>query len=348
MACGAAVRPHVGFLSNQERRQTMKQYVRNLVAAIVCFLFVVLLNFLLPRLLPGNPIAYLSGFAEEDLTSRQIEYYTEALHLNEPILRQFDYYLRSLTDGTLGYSFKKKMTVSILIEERIGATLQITVPSLILSTVLGLIWGLLAGYGKNRLFDRLSCTFHIFLNVVPGFLTGLLFIIYFGFQNRLFPYTGLSSRGMVPGEPGFLLDRVQHLVLPVLTLTAGVLPSRFLLIRNTAATVTSEKYVLYAKERGFSSARIRYHYILKNIIQPFLTMLGMSVSLCIGGSLIIENIFSIKGMGQLLTDAVYTLDYPLMQGILFVITLMTTLSIVVTDLLCLLLDPRVYRGSRHG
>lgn len=326
----------------------MKQYLKSIGIALACFLFVILLNFILPRMLPGDPVAYLSGFAEQDLTAAQIERYRTALHLDEPVLSQFGHYLKSLLDGTLGYSFKKDAVVSALIRERIGATLQISLPAVVLSTLIGLLWGLNAGYRKDGVFDRLSTAALIVLNAVPSFLIALVLIILLCFQNRWFPYTGLSSRGMSPGREGFLLDRFLHLVLPVVALTLSVLPSRYLLMRNTAAAAMDRKYILYAKERGLSPRKIRWVYLLRNIAQPFVTMVGMSVSLCVGGSLIIENIFSINGMGKLLTDAVYSLDYPLMQGILFVTTAIMTLSIIVTDLICLLIDPKVMRGERHG
>ena len=323
----------------------MKKYVNSMFTALVCFLVVILLNFILPRLLPGDPIAYLSGFAEEDMTAAQYERYATALHLNESVPKQFGYYLRSLLDGTLGYSFKKDAVVSALIRERIGSTLQITLPAVLLSTLLGLIWGLDCGYRKGSLRDRLSTSLLIILNTVPGFLIALVLIILLCFRHRLFPYTGLNSVGMAPGVPGYFSDRLRHLFLPVLTLTLGALPSRYLLMRNTAGKAAEEKYVLYAKERGLSDRKIQYAYILKNIAQPFITMVGMSVSLCVGGSLVIENIFSVSGMGKLLTDAVYTLDYPLMQGILFVTTGIMVISIVVTDLLCILIDPKVRWGE---
>ena len=116
--------------------------------------------------------------------------------------------------------------------------------------------------------------------------------------------------------------------------------------RNTAAAAANEKYVLYARQRGLSPAKIRYCYILPNIAQPFITMAGMSVSLCVGGSLVVENIFSVPGMGALLSDAVYSLDYPLMQGILFVSTLMMVLAVIAADILCILIDPkRRYGGA---
>ena len=107
----------------------MKKYRKNLILALVCFLIVIVLNFFLPRLLPGNPIAYLTGFSEEDMTPAQVAYYRQALHLDKPVFVQFGYYLRSLADGTLGYSYKKEATVSALIGQRLGYTLQITLPA---------------------------------------------------------------------------------------------------------------------------------------------------------------------------------------------------------------------------
>jgi len=326
----------------------MKKYLRNLFNALACFLIVIILNFALPRLLPGDPVAYLTGFAEEEMTGAQVEHYRSALHLDESLPRQFARYLRSLLDGTLGYSYKKEAPVSSLIRGRIGYTLQITLPAVVLSAMIGLFWGLHCGYRKDSPGDRFSNALLIVLNTVPSFLIALVLIIALCFRRRIFPYTGVSSAGMAPGVPGFLADRLLHLALPVFTLTLAAAPSRYLLMRNTAARIADEKYVLYAKQRGLSPKRIQFSYMLKNIAQPFITMLGMSVSLCIGGSLVIENIFSIGGMGKLLTDAVYTLDYPLMQGILFVTTLIMVISIIATDLLCIAIDPKVRLGESHA
>ena len=102
----------------------MKDYKKNMRLALVCFLLVVVLNFFLPRLLPGNPVAYLTGFSEQDMTPAQVAFYEEALHLNKPLAAQFGFYLRSLLDGTLGYSYKKDAAVSALIGEKIGYTVR--------------------------------------------------------------------------------------------------------------------------------------------------------------------------------------------------------------------------------
>lgn len=323
----------------------MKKYGKNILVALVCFLIVVVANFALPRLLPGNPIAYLTGMAEEDMTPTQVEYYKNALHLNENGFVQFRYYVSSLLDGTLGYSFKKQAIVSDLILERLGYTLQITLPSVVLSTLIGLLWGLHCGYHKDGVGDRLSTAGLIVFNAIPSFLLGLVLIIFCCFRHKWFPYTGLNSAEVPAGTAAYFWDRVYHLILPVLTLTAATVPSRYLLMRNTTRKIMDEKYILYARARGLSEQKIKLSYVLKNIAQPFIAMVGMSVGVCVGGSLVIENIFSIGGMGSLLTQAVYTLDYPLMQGILFVTTLIMVISIVATDIVCILIDPKVRLGG---
>ncbi len=318
----------------------MKHYLKNIIVALVCFLIVIILNYFLPRMLPGDPVAYLTGFSEEDMTPAQQEYYREALHLNESGIVQFAYYLKSIFNGTLGYSYKKEAVVSALISERLKYTLQITLPAVIISAALGLLWGLHNGYHKDSLTERLSTSALIILNTIPAFLIALVLIILFCFKKRWFPYTGIS--GSNPGEGIlWLADRIRHLFLPVFTLVIASTPSRYLLMKNTAARASNEKYILYAKQRGLSDRKIKYSYLFKNVAQPFITMVGMSVSTCVGGSLVLENIFSINGMGKLLTDAVYTLDYPLMQGILFVTTLIMVVSIVITDFLCIIIDPKV-------
>lgn len=171
----------------------MKDYKKNMLLALGCFLVIVVLNFFLPRLLPGDPVAYLTGFAEEDMTPAQIDYYRQALHLDKPLIVQFGYYLRSLADGTLGYSYKKSAAVALLIRERLGYTLQITIPAVLLSAALGLSWGLVCGYRKNSVGDRLSTGSLIVLNAVPTFVIGLCSCLYSAFKAAFSP-TPVSAR----------------------------------------------------------------------------------------------------------------------------------------------------------
>ena len=297
----------------------MRREWRSILTAVICFLLVIVLNFLLPRLLPGNPLAYLTGISEEGLTTVQEEYYVHALHLDESLFSQFIHYIESIFNGTLGYSFKKEATVSSLISGRIWPTLKISIPAIVISSLLGLVLGLASGFSTRRRTDSWLTPLMIVLNA-------LTLVLVFGFKLRILPYAGLST--------------FVHLILPVSTLVIGMTPSRYLLVRNMVAAQSKERYVLYARQRGLTDRRIRYSYILGNISGPFIMTIGLGLGLAVSGSVVIENIFSINGMGKLLTEAVYTLDYPLIQGILFMATAIMAIAIILSDLVALALDPK--------
>lgn len=304
--------------------------------ALFCFVLIIIINFLLPRMMKGNPISYLTGL-DEELTSVQIEYYEKALHLDESLFKQFLYYLKSIFDGTLGYSFQKNSTVSTLIFERLKVTLLLVLPSAIIATIIGLSFGLKAGFEGPKT-DKVLTPIMIIINSFPLFLISLLLILFFAFDLKLLPYSGLAST-----KNSNFLDLVRHLILPISTITIGLLPSRYLLVRNMTQKIAKSRCILYQRERGLGNNKIRYFYILPELLTTFLTNVGLSIGSGIAGSVVVESIFSINGMGRLLTQAVYTLDYPLMYGILFVTSLAMLISIIIVDILSFLLDPRQRR-----
>ena len=292
-------------------------------------------------MMPGNPIAYLTG-VDEELTSVQIEYYEKALHLDKSLIVQFLYYLKSLVDGTLGFSFQKQEVVSLLVISRLKITLLLVLPSATIASILGLYLGLKAGYEVDNKIDKVLTPFMIVLNAFPIFLLSLILILIFCFDLKLFPYLGLASK-----NNGSLFDILTHLVLPVSSIAISLLPSRYLLIRNMARETAKSRCILYQRERGLGKNRIRYSYILPEILTTYLTNVGLSIGSGIAGSVVVESIFSINGMGRLLTEAVYTLDYPLMQGILFVTSFAMLCSIILVEILSAILDPRE-RRKLHG
>ena len=320
-------------------KHAAKKIGKDLIICVVCFMLVLLLNFALPRLLPGDPVAYLTGMDEEGMSAEKYQYYREALHLDEDVFSQFGFYIKDIFGGTLGYSYKKEMSVSSLIVPRLSATLQIVLPAILISSIIALVWGMSAGYRKKWL-DAISTPINVIANTVPTFLLGMVFIILLCFKARLFPYTALNSRGVEPGTAAYFFDRLHHLILPVATLVIAMLPSRFLLVRNLTAKERDTKTVLYARQRGQNATRIQYGYIFKNIAPTYINMVGRSIGAAVGGAVVIETVFSIKGMGSLLMDAVYSLDYPLMQGILFVTALCALIAVIVTDIVCVVVDPK--------
>lgn len=317
---------------------------KKIVTSVICLAVILVFNFALPRLMPGDTVLMLVGMDEGVVSADEYALYAEKTGANKPLLQQFGEYLLGVFRGDLGYSYHHKAEVSQLILRRLPATLQLALPAVILSSLIALALGCLMGMKKGRPVENAVTGMQIALDAVPSFLLALLLLALFAFRLGWLPMGALNSL-RVP-ENGALRDRIWHLILPVGTLVLGSVPPKYLMLCSTVARQREEKYVLYARSRGMGEAKIAFMQILPNICQPFLTMVGMNMGFLLSGSLVIENIFSIKGMGSLMMQAVTARDYPVLQGCLFVSALMVVLFHLLTDLLCLLLDPKA-RCKRH-
>lgn len=317
---------------------------KKIVTSVICLAVILVFNFALPRLMPGDTVLMLVGMDEGVVSADEYAFYAEKTGANKPLLQQFGEYLLGVFRGDLGYSYHHKAEVSQLILRRLPATLQLALPAVILSSLIALALGCLMGMKKGRPVENAVTGMQIALDAVPSFLLALLLLALFAFRLGWLPMGALNSL-RVP-EGGALRDRIWHLILPVGTLVLGSVPPKYLMLCSTVARQREEKYVLYACSRGMGEAKIAFTQILPNICQPFLTMVGMNMGFLLSGSLVIENIFSIKGMGSLMMQAVTARDYPVLQGCLFVSALMVVLFHLLTDLLCLLLDPKA-RCKRH-
>lgn len=320
----------------------MRKYVRHIITALIAFACVIALNFALPRLMPGDPVQMLTGIDSEILTQEQYDYYYGALGLDKSAAEQFGIYLRSVFDGSFGYSYHYNMTVADLLADRLPVTMQIAVPAAVISALLALFTGLAAARRRKRALDTALTSVNVFVQSVPAFLIAMVLLIVFSFKLGWFPYGNLSSPDA--SGTGFFADRLWHLFLPVLTLTLAYTPSKYLLMRNTAASAAEEKYVMYAEARGQPRGRIDRAYVFRNICRPFVTMVGTGFGAVVAGSVVVEMIFSVGGMGELIASAVTDRDYPVLQGCLFVIALITVAACIITDIICLMLEPRAGRG----
>ena len=322
----------------------MKHIMKKIITGFLCLFFIVTINFFLPRLLPGDPVLMLTGMDEDAISEAKYESYKEKLGVDRPIGEQFVDYIKGLMKGDLGYSYHFNDDVSNIILRRIPNTLQIAIPTVILSSIIALIWGSIAGYRENKLLDNISTTIAIIVNAIPGFVLAMLMVTVFAFKLRIFPLGGLNSINIPEGILSAFLDRVRHLILPVLTLTIASVPGKYILVRNTVSAAKKDKYVMYAKARGISEIRVIFAHILKNICGPFITIVGLQIGFIISGSMICETIFSIKGMGSLIYQATASRDYPTMQGCLFVTALAVVIATIITDIICISIDPRVRSG----
>ncbi len=315
---------------------------KKLIISVVCLLFITVFNFALPRLMPGDTALMLTGIDSELAGNEQYEYYYEKIGADKPLAVQFGDYIAGILRGDLGYSFHENENVSTLIVKRLPATLQIALPAIIISSLLAAVLGCMMGVRRKSPLRAVTTGAAIVCNALPSFLVALLLILLFSIDLGILPSNALNSVGYeAKGAMGRLADRTVHLILPVLTLVLANFPAKYLMVLNTVTKQLDEKYVIYAKSRGMSDLRIAFGHIFPNICQPFLTMVGMNFGFILSGSLVIENIFSIKGMGSLISQAIAARDYPVLQGVLFVCALSAIVFTLLTDIVTTAIDPKV-------
>ena len=314
---------------------------RKLLTSLSCLLFIIVFNFALPRLMPGDTVLMLVGMNEDAVTKNEYQYYLEKTGADRPVLAQFGSYLTDILSGNLGYSYHYNKTVSELVGQRLPNTLQIAVPAVILSSLFSMVLGCYMGMRKGGLLDGTVTVLQIVADAIPGFLLALLMLLLFAFKLKWLPSGALNSIKMPPGALPALLDRLRHLILPIAVIVIGSTPGKYLMVYNLVAKQRGEKYVLYARARGMSNTQIAFRHIFPNICTPFIAMVGMNIGFVVSGSLIVEMIFSIDGMGSLLSQAITARDYPVLQGCLFVSALVVVIANLLTDVLCEAVDPRV-------
>lgn len=246
--------------------RSRKQIVRRIISSLICLLLVVLINFFLPRVMPGNPVLMLTGQDENSFSQEQIQEYEKKLGLDKSVGEQLLVYLGNLVRGDLGYSYQNNIPVADLLAKRIPSTLMVAFPALVLSTGLAMLLGTLIGYRRGTRLDSAVTTGLIILHAVPTFLLAMVLVTVFSFQLDMFPLGGLASTGSTDHWLLGLLDRIWHLTLPVVTVALISMPGKYLVVRNSVASAKDEKYVVYAKARGLSTWRIEFIHVFKKCL----------------------------------------------------------------------------------
>lgn len=316
-----------------------KKIGKSLMFSIISLVAIFVVNFFLPRLMPGDPLANLVGADEKTITQEEYDALYHEMGLDLPLGKQFGNYVGDLFKGEWGYSYHQGRDVGGVIAEKIPRTLQVTLPAWLLSSVLACWLGLVAGKNKSQLSDLGLTSGMMIIDSVPTFLFAIILLILFAFEWKLLPSGGLNS----PFAQNHFSDRILHLILPVLTLTVVSIPKKYLLVRNQSANVQTEQYMHYARVKGLGNARLEWVHALPNISAPLISMLGTSFGRMIAGSIIIEKIFSIDGVGMLVNRAITDRDFPMLQGALLVIAVSVLISDFVADVIAELCDPKQRR-----
>jgi len=309
---------------------------------------VLLLNFALPRLLPGDPLDAESGegmnAAVPTLTAEARAQLRATYGLDRPLADQFVAYVRDLARGDLGWSISEAAPVSRLIAERLPWTLGLMLTSLLVAGGGGVLLGLLGAWRGGRL-DRIVVGVSSALAAIPEFLVAMALLVALAVGGGWFPlHGGRTAFAPRPTGPLGLLDALAditwHLALPTLTLTLASLAAFVLLSRGAAGAVLAAPYLTTARAKGLPEGRVALGHAFPNALLPVLTLLGLRVGQVLGGAIVVERVFSVPGLGRLAFEAVRARDYPVLQAIFLLGSLGVLLVNLLLDLACRRLEPR--------
>jgi peptide/nickel transport system permease protein len=311
---------------------------RSIVQKIVTLFFVSVVSFLIIQLAPGKPSQV--DPLNPKFTPEVVERFRKAFHLDEPLHVQYLYFYRDLLTGKI-VSWKDNQSVLVKIWERFLNSLPLFIVGTIITWTLSFPVGIRSAIRRGGLYDR-SATFISYLLIsIPGFFFAYILIIFVVTRFHV-PVIGMQTFGLGDSSPVVvLMDRIWHLLIPsVLGATGGIaILSRY--VRSQMLEVEGQDYVRTAKAKGLPADQVHYKHALRNALLPFVTMFGLILPGLIGGSVIIESIFSWPGMGRMAYEAILARDYPIILTVNFISAVLVLAGTFISDMLYLVVDPRI-------
>jgi len=311
---------------------------RSLIQKIITLFFVSVISFLIIYLAPGEPSQI--DPLNPKFTQEVLERFRKEFHLDEPLYKQYYIFYRDLLTGK-SVSWKDNRPVLRKIYERFLNSLPLFILGTLITWTLSFPVGIHAAIRRGSFYDR-STTFLAYLLIsIPGFFFAYMLIIFVVTQFHV-PVIGMETFGLSPrGLFIPLMDRVWHLLLPSILFAAGGIAVLSRYVRNQMLEVESQDYVRTAKAKGLPPDKVHYKHALRNALLPFVTMFGLVLPGLIGGSVIIESIFSWPGMGRMAYEAILARDYPVILTVNFISAILVLVGTFISDLLYMVVDPRI-------
>lgn len=306
--------------------------LRRILLVIPVMAVVAFVVFMLLYLTPGDPAVIMAG---DNATPEVIARIREQLHLNDPLLVRFAAWLGQILRGDLGVSIFSKLPVTQLLAQRAEPTLSLAAVTITLATVVAVPLGAAAAYWAGSWIDRLITVLCAVGFSVPMFVLAYGLIYYLSLQLSLFPVQGFTS---IRTDPLLFAHKI---ALPAVTLGVGYIVLIARIARASVLEVLNEDYVRTARARGVSEFGVVMHHVLRNAAVPIITVIGIGTAGLIGGVVVAETIFNIPGVGRLVVDAILKRDYPVIQGVILVLSAIYVLVNLVIDLAYAIFDPRV-------
>lgn len=298
--------------------------LRRLLAFIPLLLGMSVVVFLILQILPGDPAAIIGG---QFATQEDIAEIREDLGLNRPLPVQYATFLRKLVTFDLGTSYATRRPVAEMISRRYPATISLAFAAMAIALTLGILAGMIAASTRNSVWDLLTMLASQAGISIPGFWLGLLLIYYFSVQLGWLPTSGLSGP--------------RYYVLPALALSVFSMAFIARMTRASLVETLSLDYIRSARAKGLTHSRVVFKHALRNAFIPVITIAGLSFGYLLGGSVVIESVFNINGLGRLVVDSILSRDYPVIQVSILVLAVNVAAANLVVDICYALLDPRL-------
>ena len=334
---------------------SLAYFVKRVAMAIPTLFGVAIVVFVLLRVVPGDPIAMMipPGARAEDIAHLRVLY-----GLDQPILVQFGHWLAAMASGHFGVSISLRQSVLGLIASRLPATLELAFAAIILATGLGILLGVAAVYWRGRWPEFAVDGVSGFAMAIPDFLWGLLFVLGLGVLWPVLPISGridprletnfttgfYLAESVLRGEFDLTRSLLAHLVLPAVALALPLTAAIARILKSALKEAMSQDYILMARAKGFSKATIIWREAFRNALVPTVTLSGVQLTFLLGGTVLVERIFSYPGIGNMAIGAVIDRDLPLIQGLVLTFAVLFIALNLLIDMTYVLLNPRV----RHG
>lgn len=316
----------------QMKNNLLEMILKRIVQSVIVLFIVTLLVFLIMQAVPGDPIAIFLG---ANATETQIQHYTELFGYDKPILVQYGKWVLGLFHGEMGMSVSMQKEISSVIFTRLGTTLMIVLPAFILAVILGVIFGIIAALHRGKVVDTVISVLANLGMAMPLFWIGIICIYGFALKLQILPVQGYTPPSEGIGEC------IKHLVLPVCILSLGPLAQFARQTRSAMLEVIRQDYVRTAEAKGVGRKTIIIKHELRNALVPIITVMGVQLGAMIGSTVLIESIFVIPGLGNLMITAIKSKDFMVVENGVFIIALAVAICNLLVDVLYGVIDPRI-------
>lgn len=329
-----------------------KYYFKKIMWYLLTLIVAVILNFALPRLMPGNPVSAImskvvNGMTDENAVQKVYEQYAKTFGIDKPMYVQFFMYLKNLFHGNFGVSFNSyPRTVSSILSSSITWTLALQAPAIIIGWILGNLLGAMAAYLKGA-WDKGVLPFFLFLSNMPAFGMAIILQFIFGVYLKWFPASLGYGYDMVPNlSLQFIGSVIYHYQLPFWSIVLITIGGQAIGMRSMSIYELNADYVKYSRFLGIEDKKI-VKYVFRNAMLPQITGLALSLGTMVGGALVAEMIFSYPGIGSTLLSAITGRDYPLISACTLIITIMVLIANLLVEILYGFIDPRIKAAQQE-